>query len=185
MAAARVVNVHKCKGMGSAPTSSIALVAGNRTSDLSVFYSTDNKSTRKEAKEMKLDQRAFALKLYRAILITHKRVLPPMMATFGNEYVREEWKRHKDAEPVHLKGFFEQWMNYLQELIKGSSSINSPESNDGKGHHANKEKPANTTTLENLSPEQEEQLENLREAVMEDFMLSREEESEGPDSTSR
>ena len=74
----------------------------------------DAKSVRQEAKAARLDQRAFALKLYRAILMTHRRVLPPDMAEFGNMYLRDEWKKHKDADIEHLGGFFEQWMQYLQ-----------------------------------------------------------------------
>ncbi len=115
----------------------------------------DAKSVRQEAKAARLDQRAFALKLYRAILMTHRRVLPPDMAEFGNMYLRDEWKKHKDADIEHLGGFFEQWMQYLQNMIQnsGGDAI-------AKGQ---------VNTLGELSGEQLDQLEKLREAVIEDF----------------
>jgi len=55
-------------------------------------------------------QRSLALRLYRAILTAHRN-LPPEMELIGNLYVREEFQRHKNAKPEHLKPFFEQWIN--------------------------------------------------------------------------
>eukprot|EP00470_Lotharella_oceanica_P000043 CAMPEP_0170169700 /NCGR_PEP_ID=MMETSP0040_2-20121228/2641_1 /TAXON_ID=641309 /ORGANISM="Lotharella oceanica, Strain CCMP622" /LENGTH=82 /DNA_ID=CAMNT_0010408609 /DNA_START=192 /DNA_END=440 /DNA_ORIENTATION=- len=77
------------------------------------------------------------------------------MAEFGTIYVRDEWKKHKDAEPEHLKGFFEEWMHYLQVLISnGGGAQGVPNS-----------------TLDHLSEEQQEQLDKLRDAVIADFDL--------------
>ena len=54
-------------------------------------------------------QRKFSLRLYRAILTTH-RSLPSEMRAIGDIYVREEFKLHKNAKPEHLQPFFDQWL---------------------------------------------------------------------------
>jgi len=38
------------------------------------------------------------------------------MRAIGDAYVREEFKRHKNAEPKHLQQFFQQWLQYLEHL---------------------------------------------------------------------
>lgn len=43
------------------------------------------------------------LQLYRRILRTHRKVLPPEMRLLGDEYVKSEFKLHKDVDnPVHI-----------------------------------------------------------------------------------
>lgn len=49
------------------------------------------------------------LKLYKEILRTH-RCLPPAMRALGDDYVKAEFKRHKDIDnPAHIVGFVSQW----------------------------------------------------------------------------
>lgn len=49
------------------------------------------------------------IKLYREILRSH-RSLPPAMRAMGDDYVKAEFKRHKDIEnPAHIVGFVSQW----------------------------------------------------------------------------
>jgi hypothetical protein len=63
-----------------------------------------------------LAQRAFSLRLYKAIFKAHQMVLPPVMRELGDSYVREEFKRHKDARPEYLRGFFSEWLKYLDTM---------------------------------------------------------------------
>ena len=60
--------------------------------------------------------------LYRRILRIH-RVLPPLHRSLGDDYVKSEFRRHKDiVNPVHIVGFLGQWQNYLEELEKQTAN---------------------------------------------------------------
>jgi len=74
-------------------------------------------------------QRHFALSLYKAILNAHRLVLDPIMRDMGDTYVRDEFKRHKDAQPQYLQTFFQQWLTYLSELKRMSDTIMMQHSN--------------------------------------------------------
>ncbi|KAF7728779.1 acetate non-utilizing protein 9 [Apophysomyces ossiformis] len=53
------------------------------------------------------------LVLYRQILRVH-RYLPPAMRAMGDDYVKAEFRRHKDIDnPAHIVGFVSQWQDYL------------------------------------------------------------------------
>lgn len=69
------------------------------------------------ASKLHLNQRTFALKLYKAIMRTHHR-LPPAMKYIGDGYVRQEFKLHKTAKPEHLGPFFSSWLEYLKTLTE-------------------------------------------------------------------
>ncbi|KAI5304541.1 acetate non-utilizing protein 9 [Ascosphaera pollenicola] len=57
------------------------------------------------------------LQLYRRILRTHRKVLPPEMRLLGDEYVKSEFRLHKDVDnPVHIVGFLTEWQVYAQKL---------------------------------------------------------------------
>ncbi|SAL98179.1 hypothetical protein [Absidia glauca] len=61
--------------------------------------------------------------LYRQILRVHRN-LPPAMRSMGDDYVKSEFRRHKDTDnPVHIIGFISQWQDYL-ELIKTQTAPN-------------------------------------------------------------
>ncbi|CAG8482395.1 7424_t:CDS:1 [Funneliformis caledonium] len=63
--------------------------------------------------------------LYRKILRSH-RSLPPSLRSIGDNYVKAEFRRHKDiTNPIHIVGFLDQWQAYLDVL---ETQINSAKS---------------------------------------------------------
>lgn len=46
--------------------------------------------------------------LYKAILRLH-RSMPAELQNFGNEYVRDEFRRHKGASQEFAAGFLQEW----------------------------------------------------------------------------
>jgi len=62
--------------------------------------------------------------LYRQILRSH-RLLPPSLRSIGDNYVRAEFRRHKDiTNPIHIVGFLGQWQVYLDVLKAQTNSAN-------------------------------------------------------------
>ncbi|CAG8474485.1 6097_t:CDS:1 [Acaulospora morrowiae] len=62
------------------------------------------------------------LTLYRQILRIHRR-LPPSLRLLGDDYVKSEFRRHRDVtNPLYLVGFFSQWQSYLEELKQQTSA---------------------------------------------------------------
>ncbi|KAL9618884.1 MAG: hypothetical protein Q9160_006474 [Pyrenula sp. 1 TL-2023] len=56
------------------------------------------------------------LPLYRRILRSHRR-LPLDQRIFGDQYVKAEFRRHRDVEnPLHIVGFLTEWQLYAQKL---------------------------------------------------------------------
>ncbi|KAF8274671.1 ACN9-domain-containing protein [Lactarius quietus] len=57
--------------------------------------------------------------LYRGILRAH-RYLPVEMRSLGDEYIKAEFRRHRDVtNPGHIIGFLSQWKVYLDQLPVG------------------------------------------------------------------
>jgi len=84
--------------------------------------------------------------LYRALLRAH-RTLPFEMRSLGDDYVKSEFRRHKDVtNPVYTMGFLTQWKIYLDQLPAG------PDARAYKG------KKLDTTVFEKMSSEQLAQL---------------------------
>lgn len=55
--------------------------------------------------------------LYRALLRAHRR-LPAEMRSLGDDYVKSEFRRHRQVDnPLHLVGFCSQWKLYLDNLL--------------------------------------------------------------------
>ncbi|KAI9722621.1 MAG: Succinate dehydrogenase assembly factor 3, mitochondrial [Candelaria pacifica] len=55
--------------------------------------------------------------LYRRLLRTHRKRLPREMRLLGDEYVKSEFRAHRDVEnPVHIIGFLTEWQMYAQKL---------------------------------------------------------------------
>ncbi|RFU32044.1 hypothetical protein B7463_g4339, partial [Scytalidium lignicola] len=55
--------------------------------------------------------------LYRRLLRAHRKHLPREMRLLGDEYVRSEFRLHRDVEnPVHIIGFLTEWQMYAQKL---------------------------------------------------------------------
>ncbi|KAG5638107.1 hypothetical protein H0H81_001785 [Sphagnurus paluster] len=60
--------------------------------------------------------------LYRGLLRAH-RSLPREMRTLGDDYVKAEFRRHKEVNnPVHIIGFLSQWKMYLDQLPRDAEA---------------------------------------------------------------
>ncbi|XP_061597149.1 succinate dehydrogenase assembly factor 3, mitochondrial [Cololabis saira] len=53
--------------------------------------------------------------LYKRILVLH-RFLPLHLRALGDQYVKEEFRKHKTATPKEAEGFMEEWKNYKDTL---------------------------------------------------------------------
>ncbi|KAK0213975.1 ACN9-domain-containing protein, partial [Armillaria fumosa] len=54
--------------------------------------------------------------LYRRLLRAH-RSLPNRMRSLGDDYVKAEFRRHREVtNPLHIIGFLSQWKAYLDKL---------------------------------------------------------------------
>lgn len=74
------------------------------------------------------------------------------MRSLGDEYVKEEFRRHRMVtNPIHVMGFLTQWRRYLDELPRDSS--------------ANNFKKLDPTIFEKMSAEQLGQLYELMHAT--------------------
>ncbi|KAH9948714.1 ACN9-domain-containing protein [Amylocystis lapponica] len=102
------------------------------------------------------------LPLFRRILRTH-RSLPPEMRSLGDNYIKAEFRRHKDiTNKVHIIGFLSQWKVYLDELPTG------PEAQSFKG------KRLDPMLVEKMSSEQLGQLYELMHATKDVWKTSEE-----------
>lgn len=62
------------------------------------------------------------LPLYRRILRVH-RTLPVEMKSLGDQYVKDEFKRHQSIDnPLQIVGFLTQWKVYLDGLEKDTGT---------------------------------------------------------------
>ncbi|MBN3325044.1 SDHF3 factor, partial [Atractosteus spatula] len=62
--------------------------------------------------------------LYKRILLLH-RFLPLDLKALGDQYVKDEFKRHKTASPEGVKCFMEEWEAYkdtLQTQVMGAAT---------------------------------------------------------------
>ncbi|AGO10811.1 AaceriAFR704Wp [[Ashbya] aceris (nom. inval.)] len=60
------------------------------------------------------------LHLYRRILRAH-RAFPPAQRALGDEYVKSEFKLHKNTDnPVHIIGFLASWQDYFHMISTNS-----------------------------------------------------------------
>lgn len=53
--------------------------------------------------------------LYKRILVLH-RFLPIDLRALGDQYVKDEFRRHKGAAPEEVKSFMTEWKNYKDTL---------------------------------------------------------------------
>ena len=59
--------------------------------------------------------------LYRRLLRAHRKHLPHEMRVLGDEYVKAEFRAHRNVEnPAHLIGFLTEWQLYAQS-VEGDS----------------------------------------------------------------
>ena len=93
------------------------------------------------------------LPLYRHLLRAHRR-LPYEMRSLGDDYVKAEFRRHKEVtNPVYIMGFLSQWKMYLDQLPEDPRAENF--------------KKLDATTFEKMSAEQLGQLYELMHATKE------------------
>lgn len=86
------------------------------------------------------------LALYKAILRSHIHKLPVEIRPLGDQYVKAEFKAHKNIDnPLHIVGFLTQWQDYLKSIDGGAWM-------EGK---------LSKTELDKMSPEQVGQLYEL------------------------
>ncbi|POM72618.1 ACN9 domain containing hypothetical protein [Phytophthora palmivora] len=60
--------------------------------------------------------RAKVLALYRRILTLHRQQLEPHMRVLGDQYVRDEFKRHKNAATKFVPLFLQEWEQYAEVM---------------------------------------------------------------------
>ncbi|KAK5108632.1 hypothetical protein LTR62_008123 [Meristemomyces frigidus] len=55
--------------------------------------------------------------LYRRLLRSHRKHLPQEMRLLGDEYIKSEFRAHRDIDnPVHIVGFLTEWQLYAQQV---------------------------------------------------------------------
>ncbi|KAM5157376.1 succinate dehydrogenase assembly factor 3, mitochondrial isoform 2-T3 [Mantella aurantiaca] len=59
--------------------------------------------------------------LYRKILLLH-RTLPLHLKALGDQYVKEEFRRHKHIQPAEAKLFMKEWESYAAMLWEQAKS---------------------------------------------------------------
>ncbi|XP_018410630.1 PREDICTED: succinate dehydrogenase assembly factor 3, mitochondrial [Nanorana parkeri] len=65
--------------------------------------------------------------LYKKIFLLH-RTLPLHLKALGDQYVKEEFRRHKHVSPAEAKLFMKEWENYAAVLWEqAKSSLHNPE----------------------------------------------------------
>ncbi|QSZ29929.1 hypothetical protein DSL72_004447 [Monilinia vaccinii-corymbosi] len=88
--------------------------------------------------------------LYRRLFRAHRKYLPREMRLLGDEYIKNEFRAHREVEnPVHIIGFLTEWQMYAQKL-EGESWI---------GERMDREK------IDKMSDQQLGQLYELMQAI--------------------
>jgi Complex1_LYR-like len=71
------------------------------------------------------------IQLLRRLLRAHRDKLSPEMRSLGDNYVKDEFKRHQKIDnPLHIVGFLSQWKLYLDALEQGDTG----EAGEGESH---------------------------------------------------
>ena len=97
--------------------------------------------------------RSAVLAVLRDVLRLHRSKLPPPMRQLGDDFLREEFRRHRAASTTREQWavFVREWRRYVQQL-RGEATTASARSGE-----------LDAETRAALSPEQRAQLERLRE----------------------
>jgi len=98
------------------------------------------------------------LKLYKTILRLH-RALPPEMRSLGDQYTKDEFRRHKGIAPEHVAPFMMEWANYAATLAK-QIGLKGPKTSTTLGQHLD------LSRLEDFEDQQIHQLYELRKAIV-------------------
>jgi hypothetical protein len=95
---------------------------------------------------------AEALRLYRQVLRIHRERLPPPMRALGDQYARDEWRRHRSANTTK-----QQWQTFMQEWQKYNRSLL------GQADLSARTGELPEDVLASMTPEQKQQLERLKQ----------------------
>ena len=88
--------------------------------------------------------------LLRSILRLHRLRLPADQQALGDAYVKAEFKQHRNADPEFVKKFMHEWTSYRDHLANSRNWPSAPLASD---------------TIEQMSDEQRQQLEELKKAA--------------------
>lgn len=85
-------------------------------------------------------------------------VVQRIIPTAGDQYTKDEFKRHKEAAPEHAQAFMVEWTNYAITVAKQLGV---------RGSHTAKTlgRPLSSNELDNFNDEQVHQLYELYEAA--------------------
>ncbi|PXF42189.1 Succinate dehydrogenase assembly factor 3, mitochondrial [Gracilariopsis chorda] len=92
------------------------------------------------------------LSLYRRILRLHRLKLPDLQRSVGDQYVRQEFRAHRDVKPEQEKQFLHQWEDYAAHLSLEADFF-------GLGRDLSK------ADVESLSDDQKAQLQRLQSSA--------------------
>ena len=70
-----------------------------------------------------MTHRAKVLALYKRVLTLHRRQLKPHMRVLGDQYVRDEFKRHKSADSKFVPLFLREWEQYAATMDQKKNSF--------------------------------------------------------------
>ena len=93
-----------------------------------------------------------ALSMYRQVLRTHRDRLPPPMRDMGDNYIRDEMRRHGEAQTTQQqwKTFVSEWQKYLNMLL-------------GQADLPNTSGDIPAAVLDAMTPEQKQQFLDLKD----------------------
>lgn len=101
--------------------------------------------------------------LYRRLFRAHRKHLPAEMRVLGDEYIKAEFRAHRDVDnPVHIVGFLTEWQTYAQQI-------------EGEGWRGEK---MDKAKVDKMSDEQVAQMYELMRSIREREVLESEEEAE-------
>ncbi|TKA66895.1 Succinate dehydrogenase assembly factor 3, mitochondrial [Cryomyces minteri] len=102
--------------------------------------------------------------LYRRLLRAHRHKLPKDMRLLGDEYVKSEFRAHRDMEnPVHIIGFLTEWQMYAQQL----------EGDSWRGEHMDRSK------IDKMSDQQLGQMYELMQTIRKQELEENDPEHQG------
>ncbi|KAI6848860.1 hypothetical protein KC332_g1555 [Hortaea werneckii] len=103
--------------------------------------------------------------LYRRLLRAHRKFLPAEMRVLGDEYIKSEFRAHRDTDnPVHIVGFLTEWQTYAQQI----------EGENWRGEKMDKSK------VDKMSDQQVGQLYELMNSIRERELAENDPEYEAP-----
>ncbi|XP_006880436.1 PREDICTED: protein ACN9 homolog, mitochondrial [Elephantulus edwardii] len=102
--------------------------------------------------------------LYRRILQLH-RVLPPDLKSLGDQYVKDEFRRHKAVGSDEAQRFLQEWEVYAAVLFQ--------QANESRQHSTEKASFGIALPEEKLNDFRDEQIGQLQELMQETTKLNR------------